>query len=163
MPAGRRLHRARDLQDPFKADAFHHSQMSLRRQIRIDRYLDEAIAVAQIKENHAAMVAATMHPAGHGYLLTSVGRPEFTASVCTMHACLHVDCRSVRASPCLFPHHESRVLDCILAGHRPDKNNRPSQLALGDWVGRARLRQMAVLRPEAVLSPSFAFSRLRAT
>ena len=36
------------------------------RGVRIEHDLQQALAVAQVHENHAAMVTATMHPPGHG-------------------------------------------------------------------------------------------------
>ncbi len=37
--------------------------------IRIEHHLQQAFAVAQVDENHAAVVAPAMHPAGHRDLL----------------------------------------------------------------------------------------------
>ncbi len=63
--AGRpRPHQARDLEHELIAHAFGHREH--RRLVRIEDDLQQALAIAQIDENHAAVVAAALRPAGHG-------------------------------------------------------------------------------------------------
>ena len=65
MPDRPFVDRAGDLKHPFHADIGYMFQGFLGC-IGIDCHLDDAVAVAQIEKNHAAMVAATMDPARDG-------------------------------------------------------------------------------------------------
>jgi hypothetical protein len=62
--AGRpRPHRARDLQHPFVAYALGLGEH--RRRVGIEDHLQQAVAIAQVDEDDAAVVAPAVHPAGH--------------------------------------------------------------------------------------------------
>ena len=64
MPAGRGAHGAGHPDDPFAAQTLSLAEDG--RGVRIEHDLQQALAVAQVHENYAAMVTATMHPPGHG-------------------------------------------------------------------------------------------------
>ena len=160
-PGWSQLHRAVDLQYPFKPYAFNHFDEP-RGQIGMDRDLDKSVAVTQIEEDHSTVIAATVDPSGHGHLLSGVDRSEFTTRVCPMHTCLHVDCCNGLHFATSVLANRPRMWACCHPKRLSYKNNRPSQFALGDCIGRDRLRQMAVLRPAAVSSPSFTLLELRA-
>ena len=67
VPAGRVAHVARDLDHELVAQPF--GLLEDRREIRVEHDLQQPFAVAHVDENHAAVVAPAMHPAGDRDLL----------------------------------------------------------------------------------------------
>jgi len=55
-----------------------------RRQVLIKDDLGDAVAVAQVKKDKVAMVAATVDPAHEGNGLARIARAEFATGVCTL-------------------------------------------------------------------------------
>jgi len=55
--------------------------MGVRGDIRVEDDLDDALAVAQINEDDAAVVAASVHPPHQDHVLPRVGGPEVAAVV----------------------------------------------------------------------------------
>jgi hypothetical protein len=48
--------------------------------------LGQALAIAEINENHPAMIARDIHPAGERDLPADIGFPQRIAIVCAKHA-----------------------------------------------------------------------------
>ncbi len=61
------------------------NRMSLRRVAGVEHDLREAVAVAQVHEDEAAMVAPTVDPAGQYYRLTGIGCRHFAAGARSQH------------------------------------------------------------------------------
>ena len=74
--AGAKPHLAVDAHHPFRAQRFGDLES---RAVGIGDDLREAVMVAQIDEQHAAMVADAMAPAGQAHLVADVARPERAA------------------------------------------------------------------------------------
>ena len=79
-------HLAVDAHHPFGAQRLRHLEG---RAVRIGDDLREAVMVAQIDEQHAAMVADAMAPAGKAHIFVDVARAEFAAFM----AAIAVHCR----------------------------------------------------------------------
>ncbi len=78
--AGRtRPHQAFDTNAVLPAQPFGVGEHSLR--IRIEHDLQQPLAIAQVDENHPAMIAAPMHPAGHADFLADEGFVDLAAIV----------------------------------------------------------------------------------
>ena len=142
------LHGAGYLQDPFKSDAFHQAD-ELRRQ-HPDVSLPGAVRSGSRKSKKTtrpSVARVDAPPAvGHGYLSLCAALVH-RKCILPMHASSTLIAAAFAPRPCLFPLTKSRVLDCILAGYRPDKT-----IALRSWrwailVGRTRLRQMGRASP----------------
>ena len=73
-------HPAPHLQHRFAAQVFGHGE-GFGAQIRIHRDLHRAAAVAQVDENHAAMVAAPVHPAAQAHVQTDDVLSQITAQI----------------------------------------------------------------------------------
>jgi len=78
-------HFAVDAHHPFRAQRLGHLE---RRAVGIGHHLGEAVMIAQIDEQHAAMVADAMAPAGKPDLFADVGLAQFAAfmAAVTVHA-----------------------------------------------------------------------------
>ena len=73
-----RLDRAVDGDDAFQLQPFQHRQ---RRAVGIGDDLGHAVMVAQIDEQHPAMIALAMDPAGQAHGLADIGSPQRGAGV----------------------------------------------------------------------------------
>ena len=77
VPSARAFTSAVDRHDRFDAQPLQQRQ---RRRIRVRDDLRQPIMIAQIDEQHAAMIALAMHPAGQADGLADVGGAEVGAS-----------------------------------------------------------------------------------
>jgi hypothetical protein len=78
-PARTDAHQSRDLENVFVADPLRHRKNG--RPIRIEHDLQQSLAIAQVDEDDAAMIAPPMGPAGHGDHLTDQRLADLTAIV----------------------------------------------------------------------------------
>jgi hypothetical protein len=81
VPAGRGAHLAGDLQAELVADRF--GDLEHLGTVRVADDLGQAFAVAQVDEDDAAVVAATVSPAAQGDLLADEGGVELSAVMST--------------------------------------------------------------------------------
>ena len=81
VPAGPRAHQAAHLDHEFAAQALGLAEQGL--VVRIEHDLQQALAVAQVHEDHAAMIAAPVHPAGNGDFLAGQLLVDLAAVVST--------------------------------------------------------------------------------
>ena len=88
VPAGRARTRPLHLDHELAAQALGLGEQRL--VVRIEHHLQQAFAIAQVDEDHPAMVAAAMHPAGDGDFLADQLLADLAAIVAAHWAILAI-------------------------------------------------------------------------
>ena len=91
---------ARDLDRPLGADGLGRVEGLAAGVLRVKGDLRHAVAVAQVHEDEAAVVAAVPDPAGERHLLADVLAAQLAAGVGVHGVGVHLQCLSRPAAPC---------------------------------------------------------------
>ena len=102
LALGALAHHAGNLDGPLGTDGLSGVERGAAGMLRVEGDLRNALAVAQVDEDQAAVVAATPHPTGEGHLLANVLEAKLVARMRVHGVDLGHKNLLIRAAPCRY-------------------------------------------------------------